>query len=135
MNQLWTFSLLVHRDVKPQNILLKVITSNEVKALISDCDLCRKVPDGQRYVITQYGMAGTLGWIAPEMSEKTSEVVSTLNLKWDYNDVHIHVCILYIYHGSEVDMHFINLPMREFVKTLPEDYRFKGDISYKILSW
>ena len=76
MNHLWTFSLLVHRDVKPQNILLKVITSNEVKALISDCDLCRKVPDDQRYVITQYGMAGTLGWIAPEMSEKTSEVVS-----------------------------------------------------------
>ena len=83
MNQLLTFSLnlppplAVHRDVKPQNILLKVVAPNEVKALISDCDLCRKVPDGQRYVTTQYGMAGTLGWVAPEMSEKTSEVVST----------------------------------------------------------
>ena len=82
MNQLWIYIYIyiyispVHRDIKPQNILLKVVAPNIVKALISDCDLCRKLPDGQRYVTTQYGTAGTLGWIAPEMSERTSEVVS-----------------------------------------------------------
>ena len=31
-------------------------------------------------------------------------------------------------------MHYINLTVREFVKTLPEDYRFNGDIFYKIPS-
>ena len=59
-----SFSLSVHRDLKPQNILLKV-TENEVIPVISDFGLCRKIPADQSHVITKYGMAGTLGWTAP----------------------------------------------------------------------
>ena len=45
-------------------------------ALISDFGICRNIPVDKSYVETKYGMAGTLGWIAPEMSESTSKVVS-----------------------------------------------------------
>ena len=44
--------------------------------LISDFGLCRKLADGRSQMTTKYGMAGTLGWIAPEMSEDKSKVVS-----------------------------------------------------------
>ena len=52
--------------------------SNEVIPLISDFGLCRELADGQTHMTTKYGMAGTLGWIAPEMSEDKSKVVSVL---------------------------------------------------------
>ena len=56
---------------------------NEVIPVISDFGLCRKIPIDQSYVTTKYGMAGTLGWIAPEMSEDTSKVVSAYYLRWN----------------------------------------------------
>ena len=50
--------------------------SNEVIPLISDFGLCRELNAGQTHVTTVYGMAGTFGWIAPEMSKDTAKVVS-----------------------------------------------------------
>ena len=84
-----SFSLSVHRDLKPQNILLKV-TENEVIPVISDFGLCRKKPADQSYVTTKYGMAGTLGWTAPELSENTSKVVSAYYFEMEqYNKIYI----------------------------------------------
>ena len=68
--------LTVHRDLKPQNILLKLTPSNEVIPLISDFGLCHELAPNRTHMTTKYGMAGTLGWIAPEMSEDKSKVVS-----------------------------------------------------------
>ena len=53
-----------------------MIPPNEVIALISDFGLCRVLADDQTHMTTKYGMKGTLGWIAPEMSEDKSKVVS-----------------------------------------------------------
>ena len=50
--------------------------SNEVIAVISDFGLCRELAADQTHMTTVHGMAGTLGWIAPEMSEDISKVVS-----------------------------------------------------------
>jgi serine/threonine-protein kinase/endoribonuclease IRE1 len=67
---------IVHRDIKPQNVLLTVKSPNCVKALISDFGLCRKLPRGQRSFTAQSGIIGTEGWIAPEMFQDETRVVS-----------------------------------------------------------
>ena len=71
-----THTHTVHRDLKPQNILLKLTPLNEVIPLISDFGLFREVPNDNSHVTTINSMAGTLGWIAPEMSEDEPKVVS-----------------------------------------------------------
>ncbi len=57
---------LVHRDIKPQNILV----SDKGKMLISDFGLCKKLDvDQTSFLPTAHGAmaAGTVGWRAPEI--------------------------------------------------------------------
>ena len=54
--------------------------SNVVRALISDFGLCRKVPLGRCSFTAQSGVLGTEGWIAPEMFQNTTRIVSN-NIK------------------------------------------------------
>ena len=69
------YSSLVHRDLKPQNILLSV-TVKGARVLISDFGLCRKLPQGKSSFTAKSGVMGTDGWIAPESLRDDSRVVS-----------------------------------------------------------
>lgn len=72
---------IVHRDIKPQNILValskknKLIKENDgsVRFLISDFGLCKKLDaDQSSFKGTTANAAGTSGWRAPELLLDTS---------------------------------------------------------------
>ncbi|XP_033940789.1 serine/threonine-protein kinase/endoribonuclease IRE1 [Pseudochaenichthys georgianus] len=59
---------IVHRDLKPRNILLSGPSAlGQVRALISDFGLCKKIPEGRCSFSLRSGIPGTEGWIAPEV--------------------------------------------------------------------
>lgn len=55
---------------------------NEVKAMISDFGLCKKLNHGKSSFSLRSGVTGTEGWIAPEMLKK-QRTVSRKKLNWD----------------------------------------------------
>ena len=68
---------LVHRDVKPHNVLISSPNSQgHVRAMISDFGLCKKLTAGRMSFSRRSGAAGTEGWIAPEMLEDDQRTVS-----------------------------------------------------------
>ncbi|GAB6029558.1 hypothetical protein CHUAL_005303 [Chamberlinius hualienensis] len=60
---------IVHRDIKPQNVLISLpnIASSKPRVMISDFGLCKKLSTGRMSFSRKSGTAGTDGWIAPEM--------------------------------------------------------------------
>lgn len=61
-------SRAVHRDIKPQNVLVSFPdVHNNVRAMISDFGLCKKLSTGKASFSKRSGITGTDGWIAPEM--------------------------------------------------------------------
>lgn len=62
-------SLVVHRDLKPQNILVAVTSKGKMKMLLSDFGLSKKL-DGltqTSFSQTINNPGGTVGWRAPEL--------------------------------------------------------------------
>ena len=69
-------SFIVHRDIKPRNVLLSFPAPNGcVRAMISDFGLCRKLSTG-RSSFSKSGIKGTEGWIAAEMLHGSKKMVS-----------------------------------------------------------
>ncbi|XP_067859133.1 serine/threonine-protein kinase/endoribonuclease IRE1 isoform X2 [Heptranchias perlo] len=59
---------IVHRDLKPRNILISLPNSHgNVRAVISDFGLCKKLSAGHHSFSLRSGIPGTEGWIAPEV--------------------------------------------------------------------
>jgi serine/threonine-protein kinase/endoribonuclease IRE1 len=60
---------IIHRDIKPQNILVAFPKKNQKvpRLVISDFGLCRTLPDNASTLVGTVGNAGTVGWKAPEL--------------------------------------------------------------------
>uniref|UniRef100_A0A4W3IRL5 Serine/threonine-protein kinase/endoribonuclease IRE1 n=1 Tax=Callorhinchus milii TaxID=7868 RepID=A0A4W3IRL5_CALMI len=62
---------IVHRDLKPRNILLSLPNSHgNIRVVISDFGLCKKLSVGRHSFSLRSGIPGTEGWIAPEVLQE-----------------------------------------------------------------
>lgn len=89
-------SRIVHRDVKPQNILVSLPQrgrKNRFLIKMSDFGLSKEINDGRESFSTVSGPAGTEGWVAPEILEPGNQrKVIDISGKSSFNGVDISCC-------------------------------------------
>ncbi|XP_030339135.1 serine/threonine-protein kinase/endoribonuclease IRE2 isoform X2 [Strigops habroptila] len=62
---------IAHRDLKPCNILISAPNPHgQIRAVISDFGLCKKLQGGRQSFSLRSGIPGTEGWIAPEVLQE-----------------------------------------------------------------
>ncbi|KAH0300328.1 kinase-like protein, partial [Aureobasidium melanogenum] len=70
---------IIHRDIKPQNILIafpKPNKPNELRLVISDFGLCKTLPENVSTLVDPTSNAGTCGWKAPELISQPKDTAS-----------------------------------------------------------
>lgn len=76
--------------MKPHNVLLSVRNSQgDVRAVISDFGLCKKLPYSRHSLSQRSGLAGTDGWIAPEMIDG-GKIVNYVCIKFTKEHLLLH---------------------------------------------
>ncbi|CAH1794461.1 unnamed protein product [Owenia fusiformis] len=72
---------IVHRDIKPHNVLIsKPDNRGNIRAMISDFGLCKKLAAGRMSFSRRSGAAGTEGWIAPEMLDGNKSTTCSVDI-------------------------------------------------------
>lgn len=130
---------IVHRDIKPQNVLLSVPNVHgEVRAMISDFGLCKKLQKGRMSFSRRSGIAGTDGWIAPEMLSGSGRTTCAV-------DIFSMGCVFYYVKTS--GKHPFGDPLRRQANILSGDCRLNdlvgsqvdqlltGSLVKSMLSW
>ncbi|XP_042175122.1 serine/threonine-protein kinase/endoribonuclease IRE1 isoform X2 [Oncorhynchus tshawytscha] len=109
---------IVHRDVKPHNILLKD-HSDSVTVKISDFGMSKQLADGRQSYSMRSGALGTMGWNAPEVLDDSRKVNPTSAV-----DIFSAGCVFYyVLTGGK---HPFGKPYRQTANIMDGKYNLNG---------